>query len=96
MTKDEAKIELVELLFSQLDQLITMAKSVHIEISNDLITELREIKDILYDSPDVSDVLINGLYSDIIDLTTILKLDLGDDVLNEIARLRKIIDDTNS
>lgn len=96
MTKDEAKIELVELLFSQLDQLIIMAKSVHIEISNDLITELREIKDILYDSPDVSDVLINGLYSDIIDLTTILKLDLGDDVLNEIARLRKIIDDTNS
>lgn len=96
MTKDEAKIELVELLFSQLDQLIIMAKSVHIEISNDLITELREIKDILYDSPDVSDVLINGLYSDIIDLTTILKLDLGDDVLNEMTRLRKIIDDTNS
>lgn len=99
MTKEEAKIELVELLCSQITDLITMAKSANIEttIDNDFINEIHEIKENLYDQPiDISDVLINGLYGSIIDLTTTLKIDLGEDVVVRVNQLREIIDDTTN
>lgn len=38
--------------------------------------------------------LINLLYSQVVDLTLMSKIELGDDVIGEINRLKKQIDET--
>jgi len=42
---------------------------------------------------EAKDELINVLYSQMVDLSMMSRIELGDDVINEIYRLKKIIDD---
>jgi hypothetical protein len=42
---------------------------------------------------EAKDKLIEVLYSQVIDLTIMSKIELGDDVINEIRRLKEIINE---
>ena len=45
---------------------------------------------------EAKDALIELLYSQVVDLTLMSKIELGDDVIEEIKRLKTIIDDKNN
>jgi len=44
---------------------------------------------------EAKDKLIEVLYSQVMDLTIMSKIELGDDVINEIRRLKEIINEQN-
>ena len=45
---------------------------------------------------EAKDALIELLFSQVMDLTLMSKIELGDDVIEEIKRLKTIIDDKNN
>jgi hypothetical protein len=54
--------------------------------------ELRNVPQIISAKMAAQQQLINLLYSQVIDLTMMSKIELGDDVIAEIKRLQNIID----
>ena len=57
------------------------------------IEELENVPQMISRKMAAQQQLINLLYSQVIDLTMMSKIELGDDVIDEIKRLNKIINE---